>query len=389
MKKFFTLPAIAALALGSFGAHAQFTVDGTLNANEVGTGTGKYQLVSTYTGAHNKTDRGLKALYMGTTATTLNIMVVASSEISPVPTAVPQEYGYNSLLLFLDAPNKTGIAAGTKLPGTNNTGNDGRESLHQRPTLDMQCDYALRCTTSPLEDQPGAIYLSRADYTVPAIVNNADPTKNGYPEIGMGAGKKDGSVTTDTNDPAKAKTAYKTSGPTGSVTTNTSTGWEIEIPLSALGGAALGSKFNAMVAYIDDFKSFNVDVIPTIVGRTTALGIDPDFTAISGDQFVTFTATTAGGLGTQQATAALKAAAYPNPVAAASRLTYTVPSAAQPVAVDVYNYLGQKTLSLLNDTQAVGSHEVALAPLQQLAAGSYLVTLRVGSQLSTHRVVVE
>ena len=80
MKKRFTLSALAALALGSFGAQAQFTVNGTLSPAEIGTGPGKYQLVGNYTGAHNQPDRGLKALYVGTTATTLNIMVVASAE---------------------------------------------------------------------------------------------------------------------------------------------------------------------------------------------------------------------------------------------------------------------------------------------------------------------
>ncbi len=94
MKKFATLSALTALALASFGAQAQFTVDGTLSPAEMGTGTGKYQLVGTYTGTHSIADRGLKALYVGTTATTLNIMVVASPEID----------GYNSLLFYLDAP---------------------------------------------------------------------------------------------------------------------------------------------------------------------------------------------------------------------------------------------------------------------------------------------
>ena len=373
MKNLFTLAATAALASAALGAQAQFTVDGTLSPTEIGTGVGKYQLLSTYTGTHNIADRVLKAIYMGTTATTLNIMVVASAEID----------GYNSLVLYLDAPNKTGIAAGIKLPGSANDGNGGRESLRQRPTLDMQCDYAFRCTTNPIQTQPGDTYLSRVDYTI------ASPGAAGYPEIGMGKGTKDGIVVMDANDPGKVKTAYKTSGPTGSVTANTSTGWEIEIPLKAIGGAAVGSNFNAMVAYIDDFKSFNADVLPTITGQTAALGIDPDFTKIAGNQFVTFQSTAAGGLATRSATAALQASAYPNPLAADSRLAYTVAGTRQPVSVEVYNSLGQKAMSLLSDSQTAGRHEVNLAPVQKLAAGPYLVTLRVGNQLSSHRVMVQ
>lgn len=369
MKKFFTLSTLAALTAASLSAQAQFTVDGTLNSAEVGTGAGKYQLVGTYTGTttHNQADRGLKALYVGTTATTLNVMVVASAEIA----------GYNSLVLYLDAPNKTGIAAATRLPGSTNTGNDGRESLRQRPTLDMPVDYAFRCTTSPFQDSNNAIYLSRVDYT-------AAP----YNEIGEGSVPKNGTVATDTNDPAGVRTAYQTST-TGSVAANTTTGWEFEIPLSAIGGAAAGSNLRMMVAYIDDFKSFNADVLPQIAGRTTALGIDPDFTAIPGNQFYTYQVGT-GVLASRTASASLPTSAYPNPVATTSRLAYTVADAAQPVTITAFNSLGQTALTLLDGaSQPVGAHTLALAPLQNLAAGVYLLQVRTGNQLSTQRVVVQ
>ena len=367
MKKFFTLSTLAALTAAAFSAQAQFTVDGTLSPAEVGTGTGKYQLVGTYTGAHNQADRGLKALYVGTTATTLNVMVVASAEIA----------GYNSMLFYLDAPNKTGIAAGTRLPGSTNTGNDGRESLRQRPTLDLPVDYAFRCTTSPFQDNNNAIYLSRVDYTTAP-----------YDEIGEGSVRKDGTVASDSRDPAGVRTAYQTSA-TGSVAANTTTGWEFEIPLSAIGGAAAGTNMRMMVAYIDDFKSFNVDVLPTIAGRTTALGIDPDFTAIPGNQYYTYQVGT-GVLASRTASASLPTSAYPNPVAASSRLAYTVADASQPVTITAFNSLGQTALTLLDGaSQPAGAHTLALAPLQRLAAGVYLLQVRTGNQLSTQRVVVQ
>jgi len=366
MKRIFTLSTLVALTAAAFSAQAQFTVDGTLSPSELGTGTGKYQLVGTYTGAHNQTDRGLKALYVGTSATTLNVMVVASAEIA----------GYNSLLFYLDAPNKTGIAAGTRLPGSTNTGNDGRESLRQRPTLDMPVDYAFRCTTSPFQDSNNAIYLSRVDYTTAP-----------YNEIGEGTGPKNGTVATDTNDPAGVRTAYQTSA-TGSVAANTTTGWEFEIPLAAIGGAAAATNLSMMVAYIDDFKSFNADVLPQIANRTTALGIDPDFTTIPGNQYYTYQVGT-GVLASRAANAALPASAYPNPVAATSRLTYTVTSAAQTVTVEAFNSLGQRLATLLPATpQSAGEHSVALAPLQSLAAGVYLVRVQAGSQVTSQRVVV-
>ena len=71
---------MGALTVASLTAKAQFTVDGHASAAEIGTGMGKYQLAATYTGNHLEADRGLSALYVGYTATTLNFMLVGSAE---------------------------------------------------------------------------------------------------------------------------------------------------------------------------------------------------------------------------------------------------------------------------------------------------------------------
>lgn len=369
MKKFFTLPALVALTVTALTAQAQITVDGTLGATEVGSGTGKYQLVGTYTGTHSVADRGLKALYMGTTATMLNVMVVASPE---------QASGYTHLVLYLDAPNKTGIAAGTQLPGSK----DGGSPLGQRPTLDMpNTDYGFRITLSNLNATDNALYLSRIDYTTAAPVG-------GYTEIGMGTTRKNGTVTSDGNDPANAQTAFQTSA-TGSVAANTTTGWEFSIPLSAVGGAATGSNLNVMVGYVrDSDKGFYSDILPQITDQTTDLGLNPNFFTIAGNQRYTYQVGT-GVLATRNAGPSLQASAYPNPLATGSRLVYTVADQTQPVLVTAYNSLGQRTATLLNTTQTAGEHSVALAPLQQLAAGVYMLQVRAGNQLTTQRVVVQ
>jgi hypothetical protein len=369
MKKLFTLSALAALTAASFSAQAQFTVDGTLSPAEMGTGTGKYQLLGTYTNAHSAADRGLKALYMGTTATTLNIMVVAS----------PEKTDYNALVLFLDTPNKSGIAAGTRLPG----GSDQTSQLRMQPTLDMPVDFVFRVTTSPLAGNDANAYHSKLDYT-------AAPNAAGkYPDVYLAPLSKNGTgfTVTDANSGVVgAKISFKTSA-TGSVAANTTTGWEIEYPLAALGGASANDIFRVMAAYVADKTEFYSDVLPQIANQTDALGLDPNFSNIPGNQNYSYQVGV-GVLASRSASAALQAAVYPNPVAANSRLAYTVPAASD-VAVAVYNSLGQKVLTLLNDTQAAGRHDVALTPLRQLTAGSYLVTLRVGANLSTHRMVVE
>jgi hypothetical protein len=377
MKSLFTISAIAALTAASFGAQAQFTVDGTLSANEIGTGSGKYQLVASYAGTHSAGNRGLSALYMGTTATTVNFMVVASPEkFAGDPAAVTD---YNALVLYLDMPNKAGIAAGTKLP----LGTDGTSQLSKaQPTMDMQVDYGFRVTVSPSDNAD--VYHSKLDFTAALVGGKA-------PDVYLGSTKKTGAAFTVTDNAtsgvAGAKISYKTT-PTGNVTTNTNSGWEIEYPLAALGGAKANDVLKVFVGYLSDPGAFYSDVLPQVAGQTTALGMSPDFTAKAGNQFASYTVT-ASGLATRAATAALKASVYPNPVAAGSRLAYTIPNAAQAVSVEVFNGLGQKVTTLLSATQAAGPHTLELAPLQKLAAGSYLVNLRVGKQLSTHRVTVE
>lgn len=370
MKKLFTLSALTAMALGSLSAQAQFTVNGVLAPAEVGTGAGKYQLVGTYTNTHSAADKGLKALYMGTTATTLNFMVVAS----------PEKADYNALVFYLDVPNKAGVAAGTRLAG----GSDASSQLRHRPTLDMSVDYGFRVTVSPITNTgTNNIYMSKVDYTV------APNAAGKNPDVYLGPTDKTGAplvITDPLSGIAAARFAYTT---TASVAANTSTGWEFGIPLSTLGGAVSGDLIRAMVGYVGDNGDFYSDVLPQVAGQTTDLGTDPNFALIPRSQFITYQVGS-GLLASRNAVAeTLGATAYPNPVTTESQLAYTVASGRQPVSVEVYNPLGQRVLSLLNAEQAPGTYQTALAPLQVLAAGHYLVKLQVGTQLTSRHVVVQ
>ncbi len=376
MKRIFTLSTLVALTAASLSARAQFTVDGTLSTAEVGTGTGKYQLVGTYTGTHSIADRGLKALYMGTTATTLNVFVVASPEIA--------NPGYNALGIYLDMPNATGAAAGTRLAG----GTDATSQLYSRPTLDMPVDYAFRVTLSPLNNGTGDgnSYYSILDYTAAASTSTDPAVAGRYPDTYLGPTNKNGSPL-GSNGLPNSQFSFQTT-PTGSVAANTASGWEFAVPLSALKGAVAGNNINVMVAYLNNDGTFTSDILPQITSQTAGLGADPNFTTIAGKQYYTYQVGT-GVLASRTAGSTLAASAYPNPVAAESRLAYTVADAAQPVTVTAYNSLGQPALTLLDGaTQPAGDHLLALAPLQRLAAGVYLLQVRAGNQLSTQRVVV-
>ena len=126
-------------------ARAQFVVDGRASASEIG--PGKYQLVASYNGSHSVADRGLKSLYVARTATTLNIMMVASPTLAT---------DYSSLVLYLNAPGRAGTPAGTRLAGSSAI----ESPLLHRPTLDLEADYGLRLTTSATGVNNDSVYYS-------------------------------------------------------------------------------------------------------------------------------------------------------------------------------------------------------------------------------------
>lgn len=372
MKKLFTRAALAALSLSALSAQAQFTVNGTLAAAEIGTGLGKYQLVNTYTGTHSVADRGLKALYMGATATTLNVFVQASTE----------QTSYSAIVLFLDLPNgAAGYPAGTRLPG----GDDNSSQLRMRPTLDQSVDVALRVTLSPLAGGDVNCYHSILNYR-----GTPNATTGRYPERYLGPTNKTGGsfvISDPLSNIVGGSVAYQTTA-TGSVAANTATGWELSIPFASLGAIPAGSIVRAMVAYVQDNTEFTTDVMPQVAGRTTIFGIDPNFATIAGTQSVAYEVGT-GVLSSRTQASALAASVFPNPMTAASQLGYTVPAGAQPVQVAAYNALGQQVAILLDETQATGPHRLALNGLRGLAAGHYLLRLQVGGAFSSQQVVVE
>ncbi|GAC1369634.1 MAG: hypothetical protein NVS3B25_04120 [Hymenobacter sp.] len=358
------------LTAASLTASAQFTVDGVASAAEIGTGIGKYQLAGTYTGTHLDADRGLKALYVGYTATTLNLMLVGSGESATAG-------AYRAFIVYLNTPARSGAPAGVRLPGSL----DGNSPLAHHPTLDLETDYGFRAVVGPGASD---VYFSAVSYVTGA----------GAPAVGtdpyIGQGNKTGTVVTA--GPAAAvlpgaRYAYTNTVSLAANTTNT--GVEIEIPLVAFGGTTpvtAGSTLNLFAAFTDSNGQFiTADVIPQISGQTTALGADPDFSKIPGTQAVTFVLGT-GLLASRIAVAnGLDFQVYPNPASAASTIAYTVPIGHQAVSLAVYNALGQRVRTLPSTEQS-GAQQF---PLGGLPAGAYLVKLQVGDQLTSRKVVVQ
>lgn len=374
MKNLFSFVATGCLAVASLSAQAQFTVDGRASAAEIGTGLGKYQLAGTYTGNHLDTDRGLKALYVGYTATTLNIMVVSSGEALDATTS----YGYRGLVLYINTPARAGAPAGMQLVG----GDNGQSPLKNRPTMDMQVDYGFRASIGPTTAQTPAseVYFSAVSYVAgTAVTAGSDPY--------VGQGSKTGTVITSTTTvlPGTKYSYFNTA----TVTANTTNaGFEIEIPLAALGGTpvTVGSRIDLMAAYTDADGGFFSEVIPQIAGRTTTLGVDPNFTTIAGTQSVGFVLGTGPLASRNEIASTFDFSVYPNPTqGATTTVAYRVPAGQQPVSLSVYNSMGQLVRSIANEVQT-GSQQF---PLGRLSAGAYLVKLQIGSQLTSRKVVVQ
>ena len=370
MKPFITLFAVGILTAASLTANAQFTVDGKASAAEIGTGVGKYQLAASYssTGTHLDADRGLKALYVGYTATTLNIMLVGSAESAS---------GYRALVLYINTPGRPGSPASVQLMG----GSDGQSPLKHKPTLDMITDYGFRVSVGPTTATANDVYFGRVSYVTGTPVTSGNDTF-------IGAGTKSGGVATapTTLDLAGSKFAYANTATLTANTTNS--GFEIEIPLAVLSSpttpVTVGSDVDLFAAYTDGDGVFFSDVLPEIPGRTTTLGTNPNFTTIPGNQFITYIIG-AGVLANRTAqAAAFDFQVYPNPAQASATIAYTVPAGPQAVALSVYNSLGQRVRTLSGGRQT-GRQQLALG---RLPAGAYLVKLQIGDQLTSRKVVV-
>ena len=349
-------------------ATPQFTVDGQASAAEMGAGPGQYQLAATYTGPHSEADRGLQALYVGHTATTLNLLLTGSAESAGG--------SYRALVLYLNTPGQAGAAAGQQLIG----GNNGPSPLKHRPTLDMQADYGFRVSVGPTSATANDVYFSRVSYVTGGPVAPGNDTY-------IGAGTKAGGVVVApaTLDLPGARFAYFN---TPTLTANTSnSGLEIEIPLAALGAAGAsvgaGSRIELFAGYTDANGVFLTDVLPTIPGRTTALGANPDFAAIPGNQYVAFQLGSGLLASRSEADKALDVSVFPNPAPAAATLSYTVPGT-QPVVVNVYNALGQRVRTVA--ARQTGRQELVL---DHLPAGMYLLKLQVGEMTAGRQLVVE
>jgi hypothetical protein len=82
------------------------------------------------------------------------------------------------------------------------------------------------------------------------------------------------------------------------------------------------------------------------------------------------------------------AAPFPNPTRQRATVRYVVPEGeSRPVRLDVYNLLGQRVATLVNETQNPGREEIRL-DASRWASGSYVLRMQVGETMRTERLTV-
>jgi Secretion system C-terminal sorting domain len=77
---------------------------------------------------------------------------------------------------------------------------------------------------------------------------------------------------------------------------------------------------------------------------------------------------------------------YPNPFNPTTMIHYSIP-ADQQVALNIYNLLGQKVMTLVNEVQKAGQHEVNFNA-SNLASGVYFYKLEAGQQSSIKKMIL-
>ncbi|MDO7874956.1 T9SS type A sorting domain-containing protein [Hymenobacter sp. ASUV-10] len=385
MKKAITLALVSTLA-GAASAQAQITLDGIIDANELGTTGGKYTSLGAFTTAHaggvGFGNAGLLHMYGANSSTKLYIGLAGTLEASG-----------NNFQLYLDLPNRSGVPVGTGLPaiagtttlfGTFTGGGIGGTKL------ELEADAAIAVTGT--NDVQAAIYTA----TTGVAKTLGDGVSSPSTPDGV-ANTLPGSTTTGAYSIfAGTRLAYLApTTPTGDITSNPgntngggagSYGLEYEFDRAAMGLPSGASVVHAMAAYVSGDGYWSSDVIPEIPGNgNNNLGFSPDFTVLAGNQNATLSVVVTSTRQAEDAVVAMSV--FPNPAQGQSTVSYRVLDRQQPVLVTVTDLVGRPVKTLLNQSQNVGFHDLKVAA-GTLAAGIYQVNVRVGDKSATRKLVV-
>ncbi|MDB5236551.1 MAG: hypothetical protein JWR44_3544 [Hymenobacter sp.] len=391
MKKTTTLALVAALTAGTFSAQAQITLDGIINANEIGTTGVKYRSLGAFTPAHVGNAGfgffGLLRMYGANSGTKLYVGLAGS--IEP---------GNNNFQLYMDLPNRTGVPVGTGLPaiagtttvfGTFTAGGIGGTKM------EMETDAVI--ATKGNNDVQAAIYTA----TTGVAKSLGDGLSSAITSDGLPSTLPPSQTTGSYSLFAGTRVSYL--APTGNITTNPgnangggagSYAVEYEFDRAAMGLPSGASIVRLLAAYVSGDGFWSSDVIPETAGNGTTtggnnnLGFSPDFTnqtLYPGTQAATLNVVV---LSTRKADDAVVAmSVFPNPSQDESTVAYQVLGGSQNVVVRVTDLLGREVRTLLDVKQNAGFHELKVAT-GELPVGSYLLQVQVGDKGATRRLAV-
>jgi len=382
MKKPITLALAVLLAGASLRAQAQITLNGVIDANEIGTTAGKYTSLGAFTTAHTGSAgfglNGLLRMYAANSSSKLYIALAGSIES-----------GGNNFQLYLNLPGKTSVPAGTALPAIAGDGTAFATSATDAQKriggtkMDMPVNAAIALTGGG--DVQAAVFSSATSATAQSIGGGVAITPNGTPSVLTATGAY--ALFNNTRVAYKAPPTNISDNPGNSNGGGAgSYAVEYEFDRAALGLPSGASIIQVMAAYVSGDAYWSSDIIPEITGNgNNNLGFQPDFTALAGTQAATINVAV---LSSRQADDAVVAmSVFPNPAQGKSTITYQVLGGAQAVAVRVTDLLGREVRTLVDSRQNAGFQEVSVTT-GDLAVGAYFVKVQVGDKIATRRLAV-
>jgi Secretion system C-terminal sorting domain len=382
MKKLFTLAAAGAMAATALTAQAQITIDGTLNANEIGAAnSGRYVRIGQFTNPRGFGDWGLLSLYAANSGSKVYFFVAGTVENVAAG-------GKNSFQLYIDVPGVTGTA---ELPG--GTAGSGTSFEKMDALMDFAPDMALGIKgDGTILNVEGVVYTA-----------DAGTDKVLFPGMAVNgtAITVPGSATAAPfNRFAGARVAYRNTSD-GKVLTNPglsngggagSFGWEFELDRAAMGAGTTGNPQITIFALQNNgdggyaSSDFIPQATPALTANSGNAAASPDFTQIGGSQAATFTLSTITGI-KKADEQRIAMDVFPNPSAGTTTVAYQVLNRSQEVSIELTDLAGRTVRTLRKGTMPAGAQRETVKT-EDIAAGTYLVKVQVGDMLATRKVVL-
>ncbi|WP_214606949.1 T9SS type A sorting domain-containing protein [Hymenobacter arizonensis] len=392
------------MAIGTLNAQAQITVDGVLNANEIGTATtGRYVLVGKYTNPRGFGDWGLLSVYAANTADKLYFFIAGTVQ-NEIRSATDSDI--NALQLYIDRPGVDGASASpTALPkpaasiGTSFSGMEAK--------MDLAPDLAVAIKGNGTANQFQVDAISYTSATVAfdrVLTTTAGPLANTGTALTLAA--------TGTAAPfaalANARMAYRNSTD-GKVTSNPgyratatdagygeagSYGWEIEFDRREMGLTTNGPVVNIFVLQNNRGGDYlSSDFIPQTTTPLTTNSGNPanantvDFATIAGTQSAAITLATVAASTRAANEAAIAMGVYPNPANGTATVAYNVGNRSEKVNIVLTDLVGRQVQVLSSGLESAGVKSKTVTTAE-VAAGTYLVRVQVGDKVATRKVVL-